>query len=219
LNLTSSRFLLHRDLLNLFNTVKVNTRLAKLDAGEYDCIILAVAGLVRLGPQFAARIEQYLEPPQFMYGVSQGALGLQCRADDAKTIAILRAAAEHPDSSARCRAERALLRTLEGGCQVPLGVSTEVDGSRLTLSCTLLAEDGSDSIVKSVVGMKECPEEVGMQLANEIINGPGKGAQLLARFRQEGGTEQRPLTYGSAEKPNTVARPPTSTSSVGSSTK
>mmetsp|Transcript_4100 Transcript_4100/g.7845 ORF Transcript_4100/g.7845 Transcript_4100/m.7845 type:complete len:383 (+) Transcript_4100:72-1220(+) len=180
----------------------VNTRLAKLDSGEFDAIVLAVAGLKRLGPSFEARIEQVLQPPNFMYGVSQGALGLQCRADDEKTIRILKAA-EHPDTAARCLAERSLLRTLQGGCQVPLGVASAVEGERLILECTILAEDGSQSVQKKVIGLKSEPESVGKRLA-EIMIKEG-AADLMESFGAS--DAPRPLTYGSAEAPHTDMRP------------
>mmetsp|Transcript_17590 Transcript_17590/g.28472 ORF Transcript_17590/g.28472 Transcript_17590/m.28472 type:complete len:372 (+) Transcript_17590:270-1385(+) len=179
----------------------VNTRLAKLDSGEYDAIILAVAGLVRLGKEFEARIEASLDPPQFMYGVGQGALGLQCRAGDEKIINMLKAI-EHPDTAARCKSERSLLYTLQGGCQVPLGVYSQVDGDKLTLECTILSEDGTQSIQKSASGHKSSPEKLGITLANELIKG-GAG-DLLNSFRV--GDNPRPLTYGSAEQPHTESR-------------
>jgi hydroxymethylbilane synthase len=194
----------------------VNTRLAKLDAGEYDAILLAVAGLRRLGPSFAARIEQVLEPPRFLYGVGQGALGLQCRSKDDRIVRILRLAANHAETSARCRAERALLRALQGGCQIPLGVSSVVhpgtepgEEDHLTLTCDILAEDGSASVLKTVVGPVSQPETVGETLARSLLT--GGGGKLIERFRGAGAASAtpRPTTYGSAEMPNLAARPKT----------
>jgi len=180
----------------------VNTRLAKLDKGNYDAIVLAVAGLKRLGKEFEDRIEEILGPPDFLYGVSQGALGLQCRSDDENTIAILQKAS-HVDSEQRCLAERSLLRRLEGGCQVPLGVHSSIaqDGF-LELSCIILLEDGSESVERKMVGDRNKPEELGERLAVALLS--GKGKTILDSFQQKG--ESRPLTYGSAENPNIGAR-------------
>lgn len=172
----------------------VNTRLRKLDDGEYDAIILAVAGLNRLG--FQDRVEQVMLPPDFMYGVGQGALGLQCRADDADTIAILKVA-EHADTAARCTAERALLRTLQGGCQVPLGVATSVEGDVLKLACTILKEDGSESVEMDCEGPKSDAEAIGEGLAKRLLTGRGKA--LMEHYKA--GDAPRPLTYGSASVP------------------
>mmetsp|Transcript_19902 Transcript_19902/g.39063 ORF Transcript_19902/g.39063 Transcript_19902/m.39063 type:complete len:390 (+) Transcript_19902:192-1361(+) len=180
----------------------VNTRLAKLDAGDFDAIVLAVAGLKRLGPSFEARIEQILTPPKFMYGVSQGALGLQCRADDKRTIELLKSI-EHPETAARCLAERALLRTLQGGCQVPLGVATEIlPEGKLELKCVILKEDGSESVERSMVGEQSKPEQLGEALAKDLLT--GGAAKLLESFKT--GEAPRPLTYGSAESPHVEAR-------------
>jgi len=93
----------------------VNTRLAKLDAGEYDAIVLACAGLQRLG--MAHRITQELPPELSLPAVGQGAVGIECRVDDARTNALL-APLHDNDTATRVRAERAMNRYLDGGCQV-----------------------------------------------------------------------------------------------------
>ena len=107
----------------------VNTRLGKLDAGEYDGIILAVAGLQRLG--MGDRIHQVIPSDISLHAVGQGALGIECRANDAEVLEILKMLEDIP-SRDRCLAERAFLRELEGGCQVPIGVNTQIENDVLT---------------------------------------------------------------------------------------
>lgn len=113
----------------------LNTRIKKLDgehdtcaasgAPHYHALVLARAGLERLG--WGDRISQVLDPLEFPYGVSQGALGIEVRAADASSASVVLQACEHPVSAARCQAERAFLRGLQGGCQVPIGVQSSVD--------------------------------------------------------------------------------------------
>jgi len=187
----------------------VNTRLRKLDDGEYDAIVLAVAGLKRLGKEFENRIEEYLEPPHFLYGVGQGCLGLQCREDDEDIIKILQSA-EHWESSARCRCERALLKLMEAGCQVPLGVHSEIRNNNgrciLSLACTVLTEDGKTSIHATMLGDPEEPEELGRKLAKKILLDGGKAILDGVNGSDFEQVNVRPLTYGSAENPNLQAR-------------
>ncbi|MEM6403406.1 MAG: hydroxymethylbilane synthase, partial [Cyanobacteria bacterium P01_D01_bin.116] len=95
----------------------LNTRLAKLDSGEYDALILAAAGLGRLG--MSDRIHQVIPKEISLHAVGQGALGIECLSDNEKLISLLKEAIEHPATRDRCLAERAFLRDLEGGCQVP----------------------------------------------------------------------------------------------------
>lgn len=102
----------------------VNTRLAKLDRGEFSAIILAKAGLERLG--LAGRISHVLPISQFGYAVGQGALAVVCRADDPRTQQLVRAALEHAPTRWACEAERGVLRTLNGGCKVPITIRTTV---------------------------------------------------------------------------------------------
>lgn len=184
----------------------VNTRLAKLDRGEYDAIVLAAAGLKRLGPQFAARISHVLEPEEMMYGVSQGSLGLQCRANDGEVCAML-ASISDPHAYARCTAERSLLRTLQGGCQVPLGVHTIVrEGDVLELQCTMLGDRGTVSLRADITGQCADAHELGVSLAQRLLESGGR--EIMGHDGIELGEGQvRPMTYGSAEAPNISARP------------
>jgi len=101
----------------------VNTRLRKLDSGEYDALILAHAGLLRL--EMHERIDQVIDK-EFGHAVGQGALCVVCRHDDAATLALL-ASLDHLPTRAACEAERGLLRYLEGGCKVPIAIRTEID--------------------------------------------------------------------------------------------
>ena len=117
----------------------VDTRLRKLKDQDLDAIILAEAGLVRLGQ--AARITEVLDASWMLPAVGQGALGLECRADDTETRTLL-AALDHADTHAAVLAERALLRGLGGGCQVPIGAAGTVHEGRLRLRAAVLTPDG-----------------------------------------------------------------------------
>src|ERR687885_546131 len=118
----------------------VDTRLRKLDAGEFDAVILASAGLRRLG--FADRISAPIETDEMLPAVSQGALGLETRADDARSVALV-SRLEHAPTRAAVLAERALLRALGGGCQVPIAAYATVEGGRLRLDGLVASLDGS----------------------------------------------------------------------------
>lgn len=149
----------------------LNTRLAKLDAGEYDALILAVAGLHRLG--MSDRIDQIIPPEISLHAVGQGALGIECRAGDTEILDIIKVL-EHEPTKYRCLAERAFLRSLEGGCQVPIGVNTVVDGDQLTLTGMVASLDGQRLIKDTVVGAATQAEQLGMQLAEKLKH---QGAQ------------------------------------------
>jgi hydroxymethylbilane synthase len=185
----------------------VGTRLAKLDGGEYDAIVLAAAGLKRLGPQFAARISHVLEPEEMMYGVSQGSLGLQCREDDKEVCDMLFSISES-HSFARCTAERSLLRSLQGGCQVPLGVHTIVkEGDVLELQCTMLGDQGTVSLRADITGDCKDAHDLGVSLARQLLDSGGREIMGHDGSELAEGQTARPLTYGSAEAPNISARP------------
>jgi len=121
----------------------VETRLRKLDAGEYDALVLAVAGLQRLG--LAERVTQTLSPPVMFPAVGQGALGLECRSDDGWLQDILAKISDR-STMAAVTAERALLAELRAGCHAPLGVMTRSDGEQLTLEAVVLSPDGISRI-------------------------------------------------------------------------
>jgi len=150
-----------------FKDVRGNliTRMDKLDAGEYDALILAVAGLERL--EMSDRIHQILQPEVSLHAVGQGALGIECRADDEEVIGLLKAI-EHPQTRDRCLAERSFLRVLEGGCQVPIGVNTEINGDQLTLKGLVASVDGQQIVKDTVTGAAADAETLGAQLAGML---------------------------------------------------
>lgn len=150
----------------------LNTRMAKLDDGEYDALILAAAGLQRLG--MGDRIHQVLPTEISLYAVGQGALGIECRADDTEVLSLL-ATIEHVPTRDRVLAERAFLRELEGGCQVPIGVSTQLHKDTLTLTGLVASVDGKRLVKDSVTGSANEAEHLGIQLAQTL--------------RQQGATE------------------------------
>lgn len=143
----------------------LNTRLAKLDAGEFDAIILAAAGLKRLG--MSDRIHQVIPSEISLHAVGQGALGIECRAEDKEVLSLLKSL-EHTPTAYRCYAERAFLRELEGGCQVPIGVNTQIDGDTLTLIGMVASLDGKQLVKDSVSGAIEDAEKLGIELAERL---------------------------------------------------
>jgi hydroxymethylbilane synthase len=160
----------------------LNTRLAKLDEGNYDALILAVAGLERLG--MGDRISQILPPEISLHAVGQGALGIECREGDEDILKLLKAL-EHETTAQRCYAERAFLRELEGGCQVPIGVNTQIEGDRLTVTGMVASLDGKRLIKDIVSGTPKNAEQLGIELAQKLRQ---QGAQeilneILAEFR------------------------------------
>lgn len=149
------------------------TRMAKLDDGEYDALILAAAGLQRLG--MGERIHQVLPTEISLYAVGQGALGIECRADDTQVLSLL-AAIEHVPTRDRVLAERAFLRELEGGCQVPIGVNTQLDEDTLKLTGLVASVDGKRLVKDSVTGSANEAEHLGNQLAQTLRQ---QGAQEI----------------------------------------
>ena len=151
----------------------LNTRLGKLDSGEYDALILAAAGLGRLG--MAERVHQVIPKEISLHAVGQGALGIECLADNEKLISLLKSI-EHPQTRDRCLAERAFLRELEGGCQVPIGVNTEINGDELTMTGIVASIDGTKRVQDTVSGSLSEPEKIGNQLAQRLRE---QGAQEI----------------------------------------
>lgn len=125
----------------------LNTRLKKLDDdSKYDAIILAEAGLDRMGWQ--DRVAQVLTPDECMYAVSQGAMAVECRGDDLDTLQLL-SSIHHQHTAISCIAERAFLKTLEGGCSVPVAVHSELNETRLKLTGAVYSIDGTQGVVDS----------------------------------------------------------------------
>jgi hydroxymethylbilane synthase len=151
----------------------VDTRLRKMDENKLDGLVLADAGLQRLGLTHA--ITEVLNPQWMLPAAGQGALGLECRANDRATLALV-STINHPSTAAAVRAERAMLRGLGGGCQVPIGVAARVDGTMLTLGGAVLSPDGSRRIAGEMTGSVNDAEELGQSLAAELLT---KGARDL----------------------------------------
>jgi len=158
----------------------VNTRLAKLDAGEYDGIILAAAGLERL--DMSDRIHQIIPPEISLHAVGQGALGIECREGDQEIIEIIQVL-EDINTRDRCRAERAFLRELEGGCQVPIGVNTSIEGENLTLVGMVASLDGQTLVKDEITGKSSDCEAIGRELAHKLRD-QGAGEILAAIFAE-----------------------------------
>ncbi len=170
----------------VFKDVRGNviTRLEKLDAGEYDCLILAAAGLGRLG--LGDRIHELIDPSISLHAVGQGALGIECRDGDAAVLEQIKVL-EHTPTARRCLAERAFLRELEGGCQVPIGVNTRFEGDNLVLTGMVASLDGVRLIRDEARGLQEDPEAIGIALAHALRE-QGAGAileEIFASVRPE----------------------------------
>ncbi|WMN58499.1 hydroxymethylbilane synthase [Pseudoalteromonas xiamenensis] len=151
----------------------VNTRLAKLDAGEYDAIILAAAGLIRL--EMPERIRAFIEPEVSLPANGQGAVGIECRIDDERTKALL-APLEHTETRVRVNAERAMNRRLEGGCQVPIGAYALLEKDQVWLRGLVGAVDGSQMLTAQITGAQSDAESLGVQLAETLL---GMGADKI----------------------------------------
>lgn len=151
----------------------VNTRLAKLDAGQFQAIILASAGLKRLG--FTDRIRAFLPPERSLPAIGQGAIGIECRADDARVNGLI--APLHHEPTALCvQAERALNRRLMGGCQVPIAGYAVLDQGELHLRALVGEPDGSQVIRAEGRAPASQAVELGERLAEELL---GKGAAAI----------------------------------------
>ncbi|MFQ2350003.1 hydroxymethylbilane synthase [Aeromonas dhakensis] len=157
----------------------VNTRLAKLDAGEYDAIILAAAGLKRL--EMAHRITAFIEPEQSLPANGQGAVGIECRLDDHELHALL-APLEHPETRIRVLTERAMNRALQGGCQVPIGAYAMVEGEEVWLRGLVGSPDGSRVIRDEIRGPLADGETLGHTLAQRLL-ADGADAILAEVYR------------------------------------
>ncbi|KGK00256.1 MULTISPECIES: hydroxymethylbilane synthase [Pseudoalteromonas] len=144
----------------------VNTRLAKLDSGQYDAIILAAAGLIRL--EMGERIRDFIEPEVSLPANGQGAVGIECRINDEVTKALL-APLEHSETRIRVNAERAMNRHLEGGCQVPIGAYALVDGEQVHLRGLVGAIDGSEILRDEISGHVDDAEKLGIELAKKLL--------------------------------------------------
>lgn len=144
----------------------VNTRLRKLDDGEYDAIILAAAGLIRLA--MPERIQEFIEPEVILPANGQGAVGIECRVNDERIKALL-APLEDKETRIRVLAERAMNRALEGGCQVPIGSYAVIKNNEIYLRGLVGAIDGSQIIKDEIIGDLNNGENLGLQLASCLL--------------------------------------------------
>ena len=143
----------------------VETRLAKLDAGEVDATILAVAGLKRLG--LLAEATAILDPDEFLPAVGQGAIGIETRADDANTRALV-AKVDDPDAAIALAAERAFLAVLDGSCRTPIGGYAEINGENIRFRGVIVKPDGSEAFEVSREGRREAAAEIGADAGREL---------------------------------------------------
>ncbi|EEX67261.1 MULTISPECIES: hydroxymethylbilane synthase [Vibrio] len=155
----------------------VGTRLSKLDAGEYDAIILAAAGLKRLGLE--SRIRNFIEPEQSLPAVGQGAVGIECRLDDQRVRELL-APLNHTDTADRVRCERAMNLTLQGGCQVPIGSYALLEGDHIWLRALVGEPDGSQIVRGEIRGPRSEAEQLGITLAEQLLEQGAK--EILDRL-------------------------------------
>lgn len=157
----------------------VNTRLAKLDAGEYDAIILAAAGLMRLG--FESRIRGRIAPQDSLPAIGQGAIGIECRSADPRTNDLI-APLHHRDTADRVLAERAMNARLHGGCQVPIAGHALIEGDRLVLKGLVGTPDGSRILRAESEGPREDWEAIGTRVADALL---AQGADEILSALQE----------------------------------
>jgi hydroxymethylbilane synthase len=159
----------------------VETRLRKLDEGQYDAVIMAAAGLKRLG--LGRRITSFLEPPDWLSAPGQGAVGVESRAGDAATDELLRPI---DDQTARAEtdAERTLLATLQGGCQVPVGARAEVQGDEIVLIALVAQPDGSNVVRGEGRDERGNAGRLGVRVAEDLLARGGE--EIVAGFREIG---------------------------------
>jgi hydroxymethylbilane synthase len=163
----------HAEILSLRGNV--NTRLAKLDAGEYDAIILASAGLKRLG--MGDRITTQLSPEESLPAMGQGAIGIECRTDDADIHSYL-AVLHDAGTSIRVTAERAMNARLNGGCQVPIAGFAEILGNQIFMRGLVGCPDGSIIYRAEATSPIDQAEQLGMRIADDLL---AQGAENILR--------------------------------------
>ena len=151
----------------------VNTRLAKLDSGDYDAILLAAAGVKRMG--WEDRITELLPPEQFLPAIGQGAIGIEIRVADEKVSRIVEALNDE-QTATRIRAERALNERLQGGCQVPIAGYSEISHGVMVLRALVGRPDGTELVQGVISGKPEDAEELGQVLADDLLS---RGAKQI----------------------------------------
>ena len=170
------------DLQIRFLRGNVNTRLAKLDAGEYDAIILAAAGLIRLG--FEDRITSAISIEHSLPAGGQGAVGIECRSADSEIHALL-APLHHADTAVRVTAERALNKHLNGGCQVPIACYAVLEGEQVWLRGLVGDPSGGLLLSADARELQSAATELGIQVAEELL-AQGAGDILKAVYGEAG---------------------------------
>ncbi len=154
----------------------VNTRLAKLDAGEFDAIVLACAGLERL--EMHERIGATLSPDEVLPAAAQGVVGIECRDDKAELASVL-SQLQDANALSTTTAERAVARRLEANCQSPVASYATLDGNALTLTSLVASADGSTILRESISGERPDAEHLGLELADRLL-GLGAAGLLTA---------------------------------------
>ena len=178
-----AQLLTRRPDLNIrFLRGNVNTRLAKLDAGEYDAIILAAAGLIRLG--FEDRITSAISIDDSLPAGGQGAVGIECRSADTEIHALL-APLHHADTAVRVTAERALNKHLNGGCQVPIACYAVLEGDQIWLRGLVGDPNGSLLLTAQARGPQRAATELGVKVAEALLD-QGAGEILKAVYGEAG---------------------------------
>ena len=157
----------------------VNTRLAKLDAGEFDAIILAASGLQRLG--FDERVRQAIAPEECLPAIGQGVLAIEIRSNDDELRELI-APLAHADTTLRITAERALNQTLNGGCQVPIAGYAVLEQDQLFLRGLVGEPDGSEILRAEIRGNSADAHDLGVQLAQQLL---AQGADRILAGLQE----------------------------------
>ncbi len=170
------------DLQIRFLRGNVNTRLAKLDAGEYDAIILAAAGLIRLG--FEDRISSSISVDESLPAGGQGAVGIECRTGDTEIHALL-APLHHQDTATRVTAERALNKHLNGGCQVPIACYAVLEGEQIWLRGLVGDPSGGLLLSAEARGPQSAAQALGVQVAEDLL-AQGADAILQAVYGEAG---------------------------------
>jgi hydroxymethylbilane synthase len=156
----------------------VDTRLRKLDAGDMDAIVLACAGLIRLG--LDSRITARLDPAISLPAVAQGVIGIECRSADARTVGLV-SVLNHADTRISMDAERAFAHRLGGSCQSPIAAHARLEGGRLVLNGLVAEPDGSRLLRDTISGSIDDPAALGHELAERIL--AAGAAPLLERLR------------------------------------
>lgn len=153
----------------------VGTRLARLDAGEFDAVVLAAAGVARLG--LGGRVREFLAPERMLPAIGQGALGIECRAGDEAVLELVRVL--HDAHTAQCvTAERAVNRTLFGGCHVPIAGLARISSAGLELEALVGTLDGRRVLRDRIRGVPDAAEQLGRELGTRLL---GQGAAEILR--------------------------------------